>query len=503
MVFKTSGPRLRRLRPVILASALLITIFIYLWPTSSLSSSSSSSSSSSGPTRNSPAVAASAQDREDGVICPQSPLMKDVFVVLRTGATEAREKLPVHLRTVLTCVPDYVIFSDMDEVVDGRAVHDVLGGVNETIRQAAPEFALYDRLRTRGRDGLDYETLFGSGPSGAVDNPGWKLDKWKFMPMVDRALQERPAARWFVFIEPDTYLMWANMLEYLRRFDAGRAWYLGKHMYASGVLFAHGGSGFVLSRPALQRVSAHWRAHRAEIEQATLKGWAGDMILGKAMKDAGVDMFWAYPHLQGDSLTALDWAVEKLERPAWCYAPATFHHMDADEVAALWQFEQTWHRRHPGGGAPPRFRDLFHGLVRPRLRAERAGWDNVSVGREYSDEALARLSQADVDNLSLVEQNAHASFDMCEATCRQQPRCIQFSFLPGKCSVSDELRLGRTSDAQCLEYSNAAGKCVKEAASTGEADDIVRSGWIMDRVPGYVDWLDESCDKVQDIWVTK
>ncbi|KAI1172827.1 glycosyltransferase family 31 protein [Nemania sp. FL0916] len=490
MGFKPSKARLRRLRPALLVSVILITIFIYLRPTSIPAYSTWTTTS--------------VQGKEDGVVCPNSPLMKDVFVVIRTGATEAQEKLPVHFKTILTCVPDFIIYSDMNEIVDGHEVHDVLNEVNATIKKSAPEFELYERLRTRGRDGLDYQTTFGSGPSGALDNPGWKLDKWKFLPMVDRALQERPKAKWFVFVEPDTYFMWTNLLEYLRQFDPSKPWYIGKHMYASAVLFAHGGSGFALSRPAVEKVSKHWSDKKTEIEQATLKGWAGDMILGKALSDVGVDMFWAYPHMQGDSLTALNWAVEKLERQTWCYAAATFHHMSADEITTLWQFEQTWYRRNPSGsGAPLRFRDIFNNLIRHRLRAERSGWDNMSVGREYSDEALAKLSQNDIDNLSLVEQNAHSSFDMCQATCEQQPRCIQFSFVPGKCAVSDELRLGRTSDTQCLEYSNAAGKCVKEATTTGKGDDVVRSGWIMDRIPGYMYWLDEFCDTVHDIWVTK
>ncbi|KAI0468697.1 glycosyltransferase family 31 protein [Xylaria cf. heliscus] len=505
MVFRPSRSKLRRLRPAILVSIAILTVFIYFRLTSI-------------PVQN---TRAAALDRvqEDGVVCPKSPLMKDVFVVIRTGATEAQEKLPVHFKTILTCVPDFIIYSDMEEIVDGHQVYDILNEVNKTIKKEAPEFQLYEHLLTKGREGLDYQTMFGSGPSGALDNPGWKLDKWKFLPMVDRALQERPKAKWFVFVEPDTYLMWTNMLEYLSHFDASRPWYLGKHMYASGVLFAHGGSGFALSRPALEKVSKHWRERKTEIEQATLKGWAGDMILGKTLSDVGVPMFWAYPHLQGDSLTALDWAVEKLERQAWCYAATTFHHMSAEEITDLWQFEQTWYRRNPqtttttktgtggggggGGGTPLRFRDIFNNLVRHRLRAERSAWDNMSVGREYSDEALARLSQNDVDNLSLVEQNAHASFEMCRATCEQQPRCIQFSFVPGTCSVSDDLRLGHAADTQCLEYSNAAGKCVKEATTTGEDGDIVRSGWIMDRIPGYVYWLDEFCDKVRDVWITK
>ncbi|KAI0390956.1 glycosyltransferase family 31 protein [Xylariaceae sp. FL0594] len=486
MGYKPSRSRLRRLRPVVFVSVIFLTIYYYFGrPLLALP-------------KPSPAM-----ERDDGVMCSKSPLMQDVFLVIRTGATEAREKLPVHFKTMLTCVSDFVIYSDMDEIIDGHKVHDVLKEVNETIKSTAPEFKLYSHLRTRGREGLNYETMFGSGPGGALAHPGWKLDKWKFLPMVDRALHQRPKAKWFVFIEPDTYILWSNLLDYLQRFNPNKPFYLGKHMYASGVLFAHGGSGFVLSKPALLRVSKHWRENKSAIEQQTLKSWAGDMVLGKAMKDVGVDMFWAYPHLQGDGLAMIDWGVEKLERRAWCYAAASFHHMSAEEITDLWQFEQTWHRRNPSG-APLRYRDIFNNLIRHRLKAERSGWDNMSIGTEYSEEALERMPQSAVDNLSLVEQNAHVSFDMCRSACEQQPRCVQFSFIPGKCSVSDELRLGRPSDAQCLEYSNAAGKCVKEAVTTGKNGDVVRSGWIMERIPGYSQWLDAFCaDRVSNIWITR
>ncbi|KAI8632291.1 glycosyltransferase family 31 protein [Xylariaceae sp. FL1651] len=489
MSFKSSRSRLRRLRPALLVSTIVLGLFYYLRRSSV-----------------SPKVQTSL-DPDDGVVCPQSPLLNDVFVVLRTGATEALEKLPVHFKTVLTCVPNFIIYSDMDEIVDGHKIHDVLDEVNETIKSTAPEFQLYNHLRSRGREGLDYQTMFGSGPSGATENPGWKLDKWKFLPMVDRALQQRPKAKWFVFVESDTYMIWANMLEYLQHFDSSKPHYIGKHMYSSGVLFGHGGSGFALSKPAMQKVTKFWREHKAELDQATNKGWAGDLILGKTLKDVGVDMFWAYPHLQGDSLTAIDWAVEKLGKQAWCYAATTFHHMSPEEITTLWQFEQTWHRRNPTG-APLRFRDIFNNLIRHRLRAERTGWDNMSIGTEYSEERLEKLSQNDKDNLALIELHAHVSFDMCQATCEGQPKCIQFSYVAGKCSISEELRLGHAAETQCLEYSNAAGKCVKTASATGkdtagsEGDNVVRSGWIMDRIPGYVQWLDGLCDGVENIWVT-
>ena len=45
--------------------------------------------------------------------------MDDVMVILKTGATEAQEKVPVQLRTGLQCVPHFAVFSDYEEVING------------------------------------------------------------------------------------------------------------------------------------------------------------------------------------------------------------------------------------------------------------------------------------------------------------------------------------------------------------------------------------------------
>jgi hypothetical protein len=180
------------------------------------------------------------------------------------------------------------------------------------------EFSLYNHLQTSGQKGLNYQTTFGSGPEGEMENLGWKLDKWNFLPMIERALQHRPQAKWFVFIEGDTYLMWQNMLEYLAKFDASQPHYLGKHMQIGEILFGHGGSGFVLSQPAMGRVSRYLKTNKAELESLIAQQWAGDAVLGKVIQEAGINMFWSYPHLQGDSLTSIDWNTSKIDREPWC-----------------------------------------------------------------------------------------------------------------------------------------------------------------------------------------
>jgi hypothetical protein len=93
---------------------------------------------------------ASTANPSDDVVCPSSELADDVLVVLRTGATESQEKLPVHFRTTLKCVPHYVVFSDMKEEVDGVEVHDVLGEVTEATKKDNDDFKLYRHLQQRG-----------------------------------------------------------------------------------------------------------------------------------------------------------------------------------------------------------------------------------------------------------------------------------------------------------------------------------------------------------------
>ncbi|KAJ8128450.1 hypothetical protein O1611_g5186 [Lasiodiplodia mahajangana] len=439
--------------------------------------------------------------RRAPLACPESHLLNDVLVIVRTGATEVLEKLPVHFSTVLTCVPDYIIYSDLEEDVDGHHIVDVLDRVNHDVRMNVPEFWLYNRLRASGRERLEYQTLFGSGPSGALDNPGWKLDKWKFLPMVSRALEHRPDAKWFVFIEPDTYMIWQNMLRYLSQFDASKPYYLGKYMYIGKVLFGHGGSGFMVSNPAMKMVSKHWAENQDWFDEYTAKEWAGDMILGKAMENIGVHLVSASPHVQIDSLSTVEWTANKQDKPPWCYAPVTFHHMTEPDIRTLWKFEDDW-LRHRDGNTFPRLRDIFESLVQPQLPSELADWDNQSKGSEYSDEALAKLSDADRAAITQVEQDAGASFEQCRAACESKPSCIQLFYTQGRCFLSNELRLGHAVEPLCVEYSHEEGKCVRmqdDGASdaTLQGASLTKSGWILSRVVKVTEEMNNKCQSLR------
>jgi hypothetical protein len=441
------------------------------------------------------------------LVCPQSPLSDDVLLVIRTGATEAREKLPIHFRTTLRCVNNYVIYSDLAEEIDGHRVYDVLDEVDDDIKTAVPEFKLYNHLKANGRAGLDVKVQFGSGPFGAVENPGWKLDKWKFLPMISKALRHAPRAKWFVFIEPDTYLMWSNLLQLLSRLDSSQPQYLGNPMFIGDTLFGHGGSGFVISKPALEKAVEHMKPRQKEYDTYVFQSWAGDMVLGQVLKEAGVDLAFRFPHFQRDAVAILDLNHTNVDLQSWCYAAVTYHHMRKEDIQRLWKFEQDWHQRAEENSIL-RHRDVFREFIAPQLRGERGNWDNLATGFEYSENKSAALPAEQLKALTKVEKDAQSSVENCRAVCESYPACLQYSYSAGTCSISPQLRLGRHATSQCLEYSDFAESCNRSKSPPSKPtqdeeslyeDIFVRSGWMTDRIPGYIRDMDQSCH--DNVWV--
>ena len=241
---------------------------------------------------------------EEELPCKNLKGGEDVLVVMRTGATEIQDKLPAHLATTFKCYNDYIILSDYEEEFQGHQVHDTLSDIDDDFKHHHPDFELWRRLRAHGRESLDSSELSGavsreSGAIGKVENEGWRLDKWKFLPMAKKTLEMHPDKKWYVFVEPDTYLMWSNLLDWLQRLDPSEPLYYGSEVQIDSDIFAHGGSSFVISNPALRRVAQLYRENPNDWHELTSAHWAGDCILGKALFESGTPLTWAWPMFQG------------------------------------------------------------------------------------------------------------------------------------------------------------------------------------------------------------
>ncbi|KAJ5572698.1 hypothetical protein N7450_009682 [Penicillium hetheringtonii] len=401
--------RFSRRFAALVAAAVLFFLYHVFSLHSSLNSSRSSSSSSSAGTVDHDHLG------EPAPLCPPLPGIEDVLVVMKTGVTEAREKVPIHFKTTLRCIPNYVIYSDFEEEIEGVKIHDVLKSMDSGVKERVSDFDIYNRIVKQGRKGLEQGDFADEANSaiGKPNNPGWKLDKWKFLPMAQEALKYKSNAKWYVFMEADTYISWPTLLTWLAKFDSNKPWYLGTETQIADVIFAHGGSGFMLSRPALEDASDQYTARRAELDNYVDMHWAGDCVLGKVLADAGINLHFTWPILQNSNIGELDEFTTDLYRIPWCYISVAFHHLNSREIEHLWKFEQRrWHDKNK--------RLLLHS----------------DVFREYIYPDIASLStRSNWDNLSDEDQPFAQTFEDCRQICEARKTCMQYSWRVGSATL--------------------------------------------------------------------
>lgn len=378
-----------------------------------------------------------------------------IVVVMRTGATEIQAKLPAHLNTTFKCYQDPLIFSDLEEDFCGYEVHDVLATIDSEIQRKSPDFALWRRLKTNGRAALQQNELSSSegiegSKIGKTDNAGWRLDKWKFLPMLQQCLDLRPDGKVYVFVEPDTYVLWSNLIQWLQHIDLSKPLYFGSEVEIGSDVFAHGGSAFVLTRAAVQKGADEYATNTQTWNERIVDHWAGDGILGQALHEAGVPLTWAWPMFQGGNPGNMDWEKHKGSTHLWCASALSYHHIDAEQIPSLWAFEQrgiaTSLRNKKSslfslfdtGDVAMQHGDLFHEFVLPFMESDRADWDNLSRN---------------------LQKNV-ASAEGCLALCEADRDCFQYSFSPTGCKIDT-------------------------AVALGEAEQGVQSGWIMERVEAW------------------
>lgn len=168
--------------------------------------------------------------------------MDDVTIIIKFGSPDVPSRLPLYLETLIPCKPNLLLFSDRKDSIYGIEIFDALANLRPEFKRNNPDFKIYDESR-------------GSQKTLERTEEGWKLDKYKFMPMIELTASLRPQSNWFVFIELDTYMNWDNLYRFLSRFEPTKAHYFGSPVWPKGKpVFAHDGSGFVLSQGALSRL---------------------------------------------------------------------------------------------------------------------------------------------------------------------------------------------------------------------------------------------------------
>lgn len=370
----------------------------------------------------------------------------DVAVIVKTGANVLYDKLPMQLLTTLHCAKDPLIFSDLAQTIGPYQVYDALDNVSTTLKNS-PDFDYYHKLQEYHKFGQDIREL-------RVDSKAaWKLDKYKFIPMLKKTWTMRPDRDWYVFLEGDTYIMWTNLMLWLQQFDASKPHYFGSQTYVNNEPFAHGGSGFVLSRGTMSQVLDDDPDIAARYEEVIQHEVYGDYVLMKALKEKGVQMELYKPMLQGESQSSLRFGPGRYNgQRYWCQPLISLHHMTPSDVNAVWQYEQQ-QRKAPS--EPILFADMyqhFMAALLPHDSDDLEDWYNHAEDAHIGGSGESQPPPP--GKPSVLQEEAYQSYEKCATACAEYPRCMQYAydFLNKKCSYSWSYRLGEkyppTSDGQ-------------------------------------------------------
>lgn len=137
-------------------------------------------------------------------ICRSFPkhVLSRIQPVLKTGHGDNKERLDAQMDSTSACfTPDeLIIFSDLGEDIRNHRAIDILADLpsshyNATTFKMWGEYLSQKEMQRRGI--LDTEAQ-------TEHINGWALDKFKFLPMMERAWAMKPNRDFYVFYETDT-----------------------------------------------------------------------------------------------------------------------------------------------------------------------------------------------------------------------------------------------------------------------------------------------------------
>jgi hypothetical protein len=292
-------------------------------------------------------------------------LLNKIQVVLKVGSADGKDRTEAQLNTVMRCIPNALVVSDAPHSYGPyRNATDVLASLPAATYLTPDDYLIYERQKNATVEGKPL----------SPGHAGWKIDKYKFLPSVEAAVQANPRADWFVFLESDTYVFWDNMFRLLASYDASLPYYFGSPSPGrmkpgaedpdfkgsdreKKVWFAYGGAGFVLSNPAAHRLvdrgtnSFGVKGPRVtdEYMQDVRDDCCGDSILGWALYDkAGVQLSGLWPMFNPHSLHGLPFGTAG-GKWNWCAPVITLHKCHTADFERIWNFEEGRDRREVSG----------------------------------------------------------------------------------------------------------------------------------------------------------
>lgn len=389
---------------------------------------------------------------------------EDIVIIVKTGATEIYRALPIQLATTLTHFSNRLFFSDHEQQIAQYHIQNALDEVSESIISGNKDFELY----------LNQKKLIalGQSPEKLELKGGWELDKYKNIHMMKKTWQQKPSAKWYLFIDADSYVMLSNLLPYLRNLDSSRKLYMGDVYVINDLKFAQGGTGYVISHGAMQHVMQQDPDMPANFETMAKDNCCGDYVIGAVMKKHGISLSETYPNFCGEGPGRIGFLPKN-----HCQPVVTMHHMIPSEISDMWTFERHLAR----SNRYILFQDLFDHFVYPRLSDQRSEWDGLSHIHGAVVDLPSGLFEGKENDLS-KEDKREKIWDFCKKTCEEkgENECLQYQINKEECKIFKGVALGY------------------KLPETRDDREEIRSGWMMERIEKILKNI--TCEQPKKSW---
>lgn len=410
-----------------------------------------------------------------------------IFLMVKTGASELWKKLPVHLFTTLTRIPYFQIYSDAPGSIAGYEIIDSLQNVS-TKTLNSEDFEMYRAQQVLHEENGQYTS------NDILFNQGWDLDKFKNIPILNHALSIAPKeCEWFLMIDADTYIMFDNLINWLAKYNGKNNYHLfGSAAYVDSESFAHGGSGIVISRAAVEDSIGKDPNLVYKYKNQTFDECCGDLMVARMLRDTlNITVFTGFDDdyfsvFQGNPIWEIDFFNKK-----WCQPILSFHHLTSHDVELLWEYEKMRRRYNK---EHIYYIDIYHDFVAPYITsAGRKNWDNKADDLFYSYKSDNRQNwkpKSEGGPVVRPYENAKA----CKKACEDWETCKSWRYLPNSkyCGMSSwSFKLGRTAKPwintkdEKYDTTNAISgwdlKKIRKGRDSCGCDKVLElEGWVLD-----------------------
>ncbi|KAL3427940.1 glycosyltransferase family 31 protein [Phlyctema vagabunda] len=354
-------------------------------------------------------------------VCSGFSGLENVVITVKTGATEAYEKIPTQLQTSLRCAPHVYVFSDMAQSIGDTKIYDVLEDIPAEITDENPDFDIYRKQKIL-EDPSKIPSILKDfkNPKNPDEYAAWTLDKYKNVHIVEAAWALKPEMDWYLHIDADTYVLWPSLVAWVEKLDPSNESFFGSLVLLDDKSFAHGGSGILLSGAATRSFAVEHNGTAARWDPKIHENCCGDFVLAEALREYDIEVSDTWPTINGERPDTISFSADN-----WCEPLVTMHHVSPAQAERIGSFEEARENK----TMPVLHSEIFQELVWDTIPDTLMEWDNMSDDKTIKE---AKSPEACIEACSINAECLQSLYNGQE--CKLGTKTFQLGqkYKPGK-----------------------------------------------------------------------